>query len=91
MNLHGAVENNDISLVKQFIVGGADVNGLHYTVDVAETPLQIASMHGFVECCSVLIEAKADVNKSDYKGNTPLHRAAHNVECVKVPGGCFFF
>ena len=78
-----AAVKNDVTLVKQLIGTGVDVNG----VDLAGyTALYYAAMRGFVECAKVLLEADADVNIANDIGWTPLHTVSANghVECVKV-------
>lgn len=84
--LIAAMKEYDIALVKQLIAGGVDVNG----VDVGGwTPMFWAAREGFLECQKLLGEAKADVDKSNDWGTTPLHTAAYwgRGLCVKVGVG----
>ena len=35
------------------------------------TPLHLAAMSGHLEICRLLVSKKADINSTDYAGNTP--------------------
>lgn len=65
---------NDLEAVKRLIAAGADVNA----VDGGRTALWCAVRRGHVECATALVDAKADVDKLDRYGFTPLHRASVN-------------
>jgi ankyrin repeat protein len=41
----------------------------------SETPLIIASRKGYLEIVELLLKNRADINKSDQDGETPLHKA----------------
>lgn len=77
MDLINSVEDNDIELVKQLIVGGANVN---FVNDYGRTALHYASLYGFAEYCKLLIDANADIHKGDYYGVTPLHWSTKHLE-----------
>jgi len=51
-----------------------------------QTPLYYASWKGQPQCVQVLIEAKADINKSNKDRDTPLIAAIYkgNLECAKI-------
>ena len=44
--------------------------------ETGTTPLMLATEHGYHRICEMLIDAGADVNASDFLGNTALHMAA---------------
>ena len=82
-SLIDAVRKSNVALVKELIGRGVDVNGVD---DVyGYTALDWAAQRGFLECAKVLLEANADVNRTD-DGWTPLHNASYYgpVECAKV-------
>ena len=88
-SLIDAAKKSNVALVKELIGRGVDVNGVD---DVyGYTALDWAAREGFVECAKVLLEANADVNKTDGDGWAPLLIASWNgrAECVKV--GTFSF
>jgi ankyrin repeat protein len=64
-----AVARNNPDLTKQLIQRGAD---LHVN---SEQPLRNACKLGHLEIVQCLVEAGADFNAVDEKGNTPLHYA----------------
>ena len=85
-----AVIKDEVALVKQFIEGGADVNGADRR---GSTALSYAAGEGLVECTKVLLEANADVEQADRDGLTPLYTASLNgrAKCVKVRWCDIFF
>jgi ankyrin repeat protein len=70
-----------VSKVKRLLAEGADLNGVD---ENGCTLLSYTASNGYVECVTILINAKADVNKADAYGWAPLHGAsAHGKsECV---------
>merc|ERR1719210_2806686 len=40
-----------------------------------QTPLQCAALNGYVRCCRLLLQARADISTCDVEGVTPLHAA----------------
>ena len=44
----------------------------------------LAAALGFNRICNILIDAGADVNASDYQGNTPLHLGAQNINIIQT-------
>lgn len=76
-----ACESGDSSHVQKCISKGVDVNSLIN----GETPLHTASSKGFLKIVTILINAGADINKTDNFGLTPLHQAimSNYVDIVK--------
>lgn len=75
-----AVHDGDVDDVKQLIAGGADVNERH---DGEGTPLILAATYGRDTIALLLIDAGADVNRSEVVAprdlmRTPLTAAARN-------------
>ena len=64
-----AIKDGDITIVKDLIERGANVN--HASI-VGDTPLIIAGNRGHLEIVKYLIEHGADVNQANNKGNTSL-------------------
>jgi ankyrin repeat protein len=83
MNLFHCVSDNDVKALKTLIARGANVNAVDGR---GRTALWWAAEEGRVECATALIDAKADVDKGDKYGNTPLHLASNNghAESVRV-------
>ena len=86
MSLQDAVDDCDVELLKDRIANGGD---LDWADEDGRTALYHAAVRSDVECVTVLLEARADVNKSDMSdagGWTPLHRASlhGHLACVKV-------
>jgi ankyrin repeat protein len=80
MSLIPSVWNNDLADLKTLIARGADVNAV--TVH-GYTALWYAAERGQVECATALIHAKADVNKANKYGETPLHAASNDIGGIK--------
>jgi ankyrin repeat protein len=73
--LMNAVNKNNVSLVKQLIADGANVNELDSNQDA---PLVMAAYKGFNEIVKLLLEAGADVRAVDPGMKaTALHAAAY--------------
>jgi hypothetical protein len=60
-------------VVRELLAAGADVNALNGVTQA--TALHMAARRGFVEIAQVLIDAGADLDSRDRKGDTPLRRA----------------
>jgi hypothetical protein len=83
MNLVDAVRKKDITLVKQLIGQGADVNMKNSS---GQSPLLFAVTTKNVEIMKLLIENGVDINKKFENGNFPLDLAIYNkdIEMVKL-------
>lgn len=95
--LHEAVLSNDVKRVRNLLAKGADINGKEPISD--ETPLgslaaqdilgffstSSLTMSQTVRMAKILVQAGADVNSVNYKGDTPLHNAAtfHNIPMIE--------
>jgi ankyrin repeat protein len=73
MSLIESVKDNDLPTLKTLIAGGADVNAVH---EHGRTALWFAARRGHLECATTLMDAKAEVDKADVNGETPLHAAS---------------
>jgi len=72
-SLHDAARIGNISLVKNVLEKGVDVN----TFDAeGATALMVASINGHIEIAKLLIEKGADVNAKDIDGYTALNYAS---------------
>jgi uncharacterized protein len=71
-----ATQNNDLAGVVNALEQGADIDTREPLEDL--TPLIIASVKGFTEIATHLIEMGADVNATSKQGVTPLMGAAMN-------------
>jgi len=70
MELHEAVEEEDIEAVKQHLADGADVNAKD---EIGMTPLHWAAVLGRKnEIVELLIAEGADVNAKNYERKAPL-------------------
>jgi ankyrin repeat protein len=77
--LHGAVQNDDTSLVTMLIEAGANVNGQNKD---GIAPLHIVQ---YPEMAALLVAQGADPNIRSRKGQTPLHtQAAEGDEAYDV-------
>lgn len=70
MNLRSIIELDNVDELKNWIAKGADVNKALWH---GRTILWYATHQKSIECVNALIDAKADVNKADSDGSTPLH------------------
>lgn len=50
--------------------------------DNGRTPIMSSAETGYVSCCAVLLRHRADVNVTDYDGNTCLHLAANPLTLI---------
>jgi ankyrin repeat protein len=76
-----AAEGNDATLVRELIAAGFEVNHSRYDekYQTSETALFIAANFGHQEVVQILIDASADVNKTETSfGWAPLKCAAYN-------------
>ncbi|KAL4108923.1 hypothetical protein PRIC1_000632 [Phytophthora ramorum] len=71
--LHYAVDYGRVDFTARLIAAGVDVNASNTRMI---TPLHLAVRRGRVDIAKMLlVNGKADSNKKDYSGNTPLHDA----------------
>lgn len=71
MELRRIVATNNPSILKIHISNGCDVN--ETVLPHHETALAYAVKMCSIECVTILIDSKADINKQDSMGWTPLH------------------
>ena len=72
-DIETAIYNGNLPQVKQLVVDGADVNGIH--PEYGSTPLSSAAFHGRTHITRWLLANGADATKANRDGNTPLHVA----------------
>jgi ankyrin repeat protein len=72
-DLHSAVFNNNLDLIRQHIESGSDVNVLEPSRE--STPLISAAFLGRTEAAQLLIDAGADLDYQNVEGSTALHTA----------------
>lgn len=72
INLHQSILCLDTTLVREMLAVGADVNQRNYE---GRTPLHCAVTVGSEGLTRLLLEAKANPNIPDNKGNSALHTA----------------
>jgi len=85
-SIHDSVRNGKVDEVRAFIAKGGDIN----TIDKHKrTALHLAAWCGNIDILTVLINAKAQLDKKAMDGFTVLHFAVqsngeHAVECVRL-------
>ena len=82
-----ATKLEDGAILKYFIEHGADVNFMCETSSGKRTsPLHVAITNGLYTNVNLLLEANADVNKTDHFNRTPLHIAVKmtDIEAVRM-------
>jgi len=84
MNIHTAVLNGNLEIVRQHIKAGTNINEIEPMS--GSTPLISAATFGKTDIAQALIEAGADLTISNKDGTTPLHAAAFfcRVEIVQL-------
>ena len=82
--LHGAAEQNALTLMRALIDAGADVNA--QTGDSKEAPLHVAAEANLPEAVRLLLDAGADIEIQSGTGASPLNIAAFSgsVDALKV-------
>jgi hypothetical protein len=74
--LHIAVDMNNLIITKLLLKNGININT--DTVNDHLTPLLIATIHGNIKMCELLLEYKPNINCQDIYGNTVLNHAILN-------------
>ena len=87
--LHLAASEGDVESAKRLIALGADVNAQvrsdeSYSSEWGNTPLHEAAAQGRIDVVKLLLENYANVNISNDRGQTPLHRAVPHPEIVEI-------
>ena len=83
-NIHSAVQDNNINVVKAFLQNDARLVSSRDSHEY--TPLHIAAKYSSLTCAAELIKANANPNDRAQAGRTPLHIAivAGNSEMVQL-------
>jgi len=68
-----SIRFQNVDLLKKFIERRVDINTLN--PETGTSPLMLAAALGYSEICNLLIDSGAQINASDFAGNTPLHLA----------------
>ena len=84
VNIHKAAEEGNISIIKQYLDDGWDVDA---NDSFDRTPLHRAAYSGQKEVAKLLIAKGADVNAKDDEGETPLIAAIHGSFYEYIKGG----
>ena len=82
-SLISAVKNNDVPLLTDLIIVGADVNSTDKDGKSAFY-CAIVNFQQDTQCIELLHINGADINKADNEGKTPLHWAAENAKLSQV-------
>ena len=83
-NLFIAVKYNNLDNAREALEKGADVNAMtNFRYQVSETALHLASKYAYPEMVEMLLNAGADVNKTDTHGFTALMRSNES-EIVRI-------
>ncbi len=82
-SLISAVKNNDVQLLTDLIIVGADVNSTDKDGKSAFY-CAIVNFQQDTQCIELLHINGADINKADNEGKTPLHWAAENAKLSQV-------
>jgi ankyrin repeat protein len=87
MNLIQCVRDNDVKALKTLIAERVNVDAMD---EEGRTALWYAANRDHVDCATALLDAKADVNKANILGDSPLHRVSYHgsVEFVRVRRLC---
>lgn len=74
--LHIAVESKNVEIVKMLLRNGINIDT--ETINDHLTPLLIATIHGSIQICEILLNHNPNVNCQDIYGNTLLNHAIFN-------------
>ncbi|KAF7331288.1 Multiple ankyrin repeats single kh domain [Mycena kentingensis (nom. inval.)] len=83
--LHYAAEWDDLEISTRLVEAGARIDATAYWSQ--DTPLQLAASRGYADLVQFLVvKKKANVNRPNYFGQTPLHRAVDDgsAECARI-------
>ncbi|MCZ6470247.1 MAG: ankyrin repeat domain-containing protein, partial [Gammaproteobacteria bacterium] len=85
-DLHRAVLDQDITLVKRLLSKGADINEVGSRSFRYGSALHLAIREGYVDIAKLLLDRGAEVDVLDPNDFTPLHNAAWNgnLDLVKL-------
>ena len=81
--LRKALYNQRADLLKALITVNVDINHIYHDT-LQNTPLHIAAMYASETAISVLLESRPDLEARDGWGDTPLAKALHNFNSVKL-------
>jgi ankyrin repeat protein len=82
-DIHEYVSKMDINALSRLLKQGANVDACD---DLEQTALHLCADSGWLEGANLLLQAKADNNTPNLKGQTPLHRAIYygQLECAEA-------
>ncbi|CAF0896950.1 unnamed protein product [Rotaria sp. Silwood1] len=78
---HNKANDEQTVLLEKLIINGCDVNAEN---SIRRTPLMLAAALNMINTCSVLINAHADLYKTDYKGNQAIDFTKPDSESYKL-------
>lgn len=78
-----AAYRNDVVTIQERLQRGDNIDGGREGV---QTPVSVAAEQNCVSVLSILLKAKADVNRADQRGISPIYAAAQagNAKCVRM-------
>ncbi|XP_033843378.1 ankyrin repeat domain-containing protein 10b [Periophthalmus magnuspinnatus] len=82
--IHWAAHFGKLECVMRLVEVGCSVNAV--TSRFAQTPTHIAAFGGHPQSLLWLLKAGADINRQDYVGETPIHKAARagSLDCINA-------
>jgi ankyrin repeat protein len=79
-SLYLAIRNDDSDIMNILIANGAEVDIKHTRGETEETALHYAAITGRTEAVKLLLEAGANINDKNDKGQTALHLAVDSAD-----------